>query len=243
MAFALNINDYERLAVVCKTVLGLQSTWRHKVTHHEFIVITNRHPVHDALDVIHQMDIVLRFCHTTNSRLVGYSLPRGAHFPLFHCFYESFPSGFLSDFMFRLRGEQSPPPTLTNTQKLVIIYGILAWIVAAHQKGIFFGWLNPKFVLLDDNFEPHVMNCGFLRQDAIYSDELKEATSSFLYEAPEDVKCACSDIYSFGMILFRLTNDPLLFPRKMDASKPLIQSLKAGWRPVFGHKTPSFLRT
>jgi serine/threonine protein kinase len=188
------------------------------------------------------MEFVYRFCHVACARFLGYSLPAGPTSPIIAFFFEYFPRGFLYDFICRPRTD---PPTneLSDTQRFIVIYGLAACITAAHQRGLFFGVVTPRHILMDENFEPHVFDCSFIRKDSIFSEELKDTIGNFLYEAPEETRDARSDIYSFGMILFRLTTDTVTFAGRFDPAKGGTAAIKSGRRPLVHKKVSPFLKS
>jgi hypothetical protein len=125
---------------------------------------------------------------------------------------------------------------------LIILIGLLTAIAAFHERGMFVGNIGPRLVLIDDNYEPHTVNCGFIEKDPSYANELKDSLTIVWYDAPEEVKDARSDIYSFGMIAFRMTTESIQFGQKYDADAGVMAALQQGLRPLFGKDTSPVLR-
>jgi serine/threonine protein kinase len=182
MSFSLNITQYEKVKIICESVHSLYTIWRHKVTNESFFVLISRSPFHNRPGLSQSMEWVSQLRHLSIARFLGYVAPRNVPSRQFHFFYKAFSRGSVHNLIYP---DPRYPFELSNTQRLIILYGLIAAIATVHGRGLFFGNLTPHIVLLDENYEPHTVNCGFIEIDP--TARLNSHPTS-LYDSPEENK-------------------------------------------------------
>jgi hypothetical protein len=126
-----------------------------------------------------------------------------------------FQNGFLWDAR-KLLHAGDPPAGFGPTQLSKLVFGIAFTMSKFHLRDGIHGLLCPKYILLDDRFEPLIL-CSFVTR-LQHEDRIWEARSLGYVEqffAPETIRsepqtCTKSgDVYSFANVLYRLFADPL----------------------------------
>lgn len=117
--------------------------------------------------------------------------PRSSH--SYRIVNEYYPNGSLETIMGKII-KNNLPEGWSPTKMSIIIYGIAVGLSFLHEKEIIHGNLKPSNVLLDDKFQPRLVDYGF-KHDKVNSQ----------YSPPESFSheeyTISSDIYSFGMLL------------------------------------------
>jgi serine/threonine protein kinase len=111
----------------------------------------------------------------------------------------------------------SAPPTWTETQKLIVLYGIASAMRVLHADRVFHRDLKPSNILLSDALEPKVMDFDLARHVAVGASlDQSGSRGTPLYWAPE-VHLDCqygfpADVYAFAMIAYVVLTGLSLFP-------------------------------
>ncbi|KAK8899122.1 hypothetical protein M9Y10_001423 [Tritrichomonas musculus] len=103
---------------------------------------------------------------------------------------------------------------LTETQKMIIIFGIASGMLYLHSNKIIFRNLNANNILLDENLYPKISGLSL----AITNDESKNffgIEGNFNYISPEIWQkgkySEASDVYAFGIIVYQILTGKLPF--------------------------------
>ena len=102
----------------------------------------------------------------------------------------------------------------TEKKLLDIAEPILHALLHLHQLGIYHGCLLPSCIMLDDSKVPKLINFGLWADFTIRS----ESDTNDLYLSPEQIRreatqnYQASDIWSLGIILYRMATGKLPFP-------------------------------
>src|SRR4051812_26343429 len=147
---------------------------------------------------------------------------------------EYLPGGTLEE---RL-GDAKPLP---DEESFAIAAGVAAGLAHAHARGVVHRDLKPSNVLFDDEGRPKLADFGIARMVAGEGTLTEAGTvlGTAAYISPEQAMgepaTTASDVYSFGIILYRMltgrlpfeSNDPMeLVMLNRDAAPPPITSLR-----------------
>ena len=102
---------------------------------------------------------------------------------------------------------------LSDTQKLIIIYGVASAMSYLHSHNIVHRGLDLKNIFLDDKFYPKISGFNICREISdIFVEKVSKIKGPLKYLAPEVFKnleySKKSDVFSFSLILYELiTNE------------------------------------
>ena len=133
--------------------------------------------------------------------------------------------------------KKSTAKSLTETQKLIIAYGIASGMAELHRMRYSHRDLKPLNVLIDENFEPKISDYGISKKIEIGETCYQTAKGTPVYMAPEmfddTVPLDFSiDVYAFSILLYELFLD---LPAA--TSKAQILKFINGERPLFPSNT------
>lgn len=110
------------------------------------------------------------------------------------------PKGSLGDII------SNPEIKLSNTQKMIIIYGIAKGMEYLHSKNVIHRDFKPDNVLLDEEFRPLITDFGHSKIIIDDSIEMTTGRGTVVTNAPEAIMESNYnnkiDVYSFGMTLY-----------------------------------------
>ena len=118
---------------------------------------------------------------------------------------------------------------LKNTGKTIIVFGVVAGMMALHKAGIAHRDLKPDNILLDDKLWPIITDFGASRKFTAEIPMASEA-GTLVYMAPEvmdndDGYDNSVDVYSFGMLLYELFTGTKPFDQRIPVI-PLVAQKK-----------------
>lgn len=127
--------------------------------------------------------------------------------------------------------------SLSAEQKFQILIGIASACLQLEKSGNCIKSLLPSFILLDENFKPHLINTSFplLKNNGYQTDSI------FISPKIEKEKCCESLAYSFGYIAYFLLAERQPF-YYVDLSTAL-RKMELGQVPMFPGSLPSSLFT
>lgn len=129
-----------------------------------------------------------------------------------------------------------------NTQKLIIIYGILYFLDSIHRNYKMHGRLMASNVLLDSNFNPYISDyylCQlntiglFTESNCKMIDYIISMPPEILTSDSTNTYCQKSDIYSFGIILLQILTQRINVYSDISDNSETIKTLKIiGVKPL-----------
>lgn len=139
------------------------------------------------------------------------------------------------DQIFSIKQRSFVSKYLTNTRKLIIIYGIASGMSCLHKNNIIHQNLKPTNVLMDDFLLPKITDITL----SAFNNSIHKSSIAFI--APEILNGSkytqSSDVYSFGQIMYQIVTNERPF-KKFNFSE-IIQRVKKGERPTFNVPVPN----
>ncbi|XP_052148534.1 protein STRUBBELIG-RECEPTOR FAMILY 7-like [Oryza glaberrima] len=161
--------------------------------------------------------------HPNLSELDGYCLEHGQYLLA----YEFYRNGSLHDFLHLSDGYSKP---LSWNSRVKIALGSARALEYMHETcspSIIHKNFKSSNILLDNELNPHVSDCGFA--ELIPNQELQESDENSGYRAPEVILSGQysqkSDVYSFGVVMLELLTGRKAF----DRSQPWPQQSLVRW--------------
>ncbi|KAK8857401.1 hypothetical protein M9Y10_015806 [Tritrichomonas musculus] len=190
-----------------------------KISHND---VTNDTPVSN-LSILHESNILSKITHPSIIKLIGFSPQDFEHNKKHVMVTEYNSNGSLKQQHF---GE------ISDTQKLIILFGIAAGMHYLQSNKIIFRNLNAENILLDDKFYPKI--CGFQLADKYKnSPYLASIEGKPIYIAPEIWEkgeySEASDVYAFSMIAYQLFTGQIPF-QKLNINE-IYENVKNNKRP------------
>jgi len=180
-------------------------------------------PDHPSDFFIKLVASVANLNHPNLSELNGYCSEHG------QCLlaYEFYKNGCLHDLLHLSDGNSR---SLSWNNRVKIALGSARALEYLHETcspSIIHKNFKSSNILLDDELNPHVSDCGFA--DLIPNQELQESDDSSGYRAPEAIMSGQysqkSDVYSFGVVMLELLTGRKAF----DSSQPRSQQSLVRW--------------
>lgn len=134
---------------------------------------------------------------------------------------------------------------LNPTIRCKIIYGIAAIMNYVHKKGFVHLCLSTSCIFLDDNFEPKISGFKYTNPHCNKYDEVLTPCSP-IFISPEIIECdenyigPPSDVYSYGMIVYRMFSKEFLGFERIRSEFLLRNKILAGVRPERPKNIPDF---
>ncbi|KAK8883615.1 hypothetical protein M9Y10_042709 [Tritrichomonas musculus] len=159
-----------------------------------------------------EINIISQLHHPSVLKFIGYSPIDFKHeyYPVIITEYSS--NGSLED-VIKSERKYMPPPTWSDTKKLINIYGIASAMSYLHAHNIIHRDLKPANILEDDNFFPKIADFGLSKISHHNIESMtSQSTVGFkgtpIYTAPEiwlyNEFSKSGDVYSFSIILYEL---------------------------------------
>lgn len=180
-------------------------------------------PDHPSDFFIKLVASVANLNHPNLSELNGYCSEHG------QCLlaYEFYKNGCLHDLLHLSDGNSR---SLSWNNRVKIALGSARALEYLHETcspSIIHKNFKSSNILLDDELNPHISDCGFA--DLIPNQELQESDDSSGYRAPEAIMSGQysqkSDVYSFGVVMLELLTGRKAF----DSSQPRSQQSLVRW--------------
>ncbi|KAK3151840.1 hypothetical protein QOZ80_3AG0251310 [Eleusine coracana subsp. coracana] len=180
-------------------------------------------PNHPSEFFIELVANVSKLNHPNLSELDGYCSEHG------QCLlaYKFYKNGSLHDFLHISDGYNKP---LSWNSRVKIALGSARALEYLHETclpSVIHKNFKSSNILLDDELNPHVSDCGFA--DLIPNQELQESDGNSGYRAPEVTMSGQysqkSDVYSFGIVMLELMTGRKAF----DSSQPRSQQSLVRW--------------
>ncbi|KAL6648019.1 hypothetical protein ACP70R_012243 [Stipagrostis hirtigluma subsp. patula] len=180
-------------------------------------------PNHSSDFFIELVANIAKLSHPNISELDGYCSEHG------QCLlaYEFYTNGSLHDFLHQPDGYQK---TLSWNSRVKIALGSARALEYLHETcspSIIHKNFKSSNILLDNELNPHISDCGFA--ELIPNQELEESDDNSGYRAPEVTMSGQysekSDVYSFGVVMLEL----LTGRKAYDSSQPRSQKSLVGW--------------
>ncbi|KAK8895369.1 hypothetical protein M9Y10_023832 [Tritrichomonas musculus] len=140
-----------------------------------------------------------------------------------------------------LQLERKGKSLLTDTNKLIIIYGIASAMSYLHSHNILHRDIKPEHILLDDKFHPKLTGFILSKQISEVSRPVLVGTPAYL--APEIIKkkmySKSSDVYAFSMVIYEILTNERPFQNFSDQYSifEIIESTE-NYRPSFKKSIP-----
>lgn len=162
-----------------------------------------------------------------------------------HLFFESTPKGMLENSITDQSFTQNNN-AFSETSKIIISYGIACAIEYLHSQKVVYEELKPTKIFLDSDFHPflslfHIKK--FTSQDP--SIECRVKVEDLTHVAPETFKeskiSMKSDVYSYGILLYRIFTGLNPFPNSFTVVD-LADDVVSGERPKIPSTVPENLK-
>lgn len=146
-----------------------------------------------------------------------------------------------------IKHPQNDQIKITNSMKMIILYGIAQGMKDIHNREIIHGNLKPSNILLDENYYPLIDDIG-PNKTRINQNELN--INDFLYSAPEIVASRGqinyslkSDVYSYGLIVYFILTGKNPYEEYPNINNRSFVSLVCGGeRPRLQDNIPSYFK-
>lgn len=201
--YLINLSDYEEEGTIGKG--GFASVLLYKNIHTGKLYAGKKPQTNDLKKFLREVQI-LRTDHPAILELKGFHLSE----PLL-ILTDYLENGSLFDRIQKsLRGKS---PTLTPTQRQIILYGIVKGMEYLHSSNIIHRDLKTENILLDENLYPKISDFNLSKfKSCIYDQNQSRACGTEKYLAPE-VKTGSynnyADVYSFGYVLYDVITNSL----------------------------------
>ena len=119
---------------------------------------------------------------------------------------------------------------IDDTSKMIIIYGLLQGLREIHSRGLVYGDLNPRTILLDDNFHPYIDLVNLY-------DENNNQDFTLFYDKSINQKDPKADVFSFGALIYFLLEDD-----KKEIESKFPKRVLSGKVPIFGDNFPEIFK-
>lgn len=232
-------SDYEKIRDIPSYGFSDCEVAEHKETKHQVFLKRSKFLINASHDencdvdpfFYKQLYETSQLMHPAINPIEGYCLPDSEKRPIIISSYAA--NGFLDD-----RNIVNMNPT----KKAFVALGVASALKFLHNKRIFDLNLKPSNILLDKNFFPRITDFNFTRWNNNPLNPCQNV-GSILYLSPEHISGSApispkSDVYAFGLILYRL----FVVKSPFDQSKdPISEAMKfeSGYRPEIPHDAVS----
>lgn len=193
----INLSEYEKgdlLGYGCNAKIYIAR----KKTDREYAVKIFKKEPNSLKKFFRELDICSRISHLSLKNLHGYSLSGFDKNDGPMLFTKYYCNNSL-DTLLELERKRKVSDIWTDTQKMIIVYGVARGMKYLHSLNILYKNLKPSSILLDEYFHPHI---SYFDQP----DDHKSVELNYHYTAPEILKgehfTQNSDVYSFGALVY-----------------------------------------
>lgn len=185
-----------------------------------------------------EVNIISQLDHPSILKFIGYSPVDFVNQPKPLIITEYASNKSLEDV---LQLERKGKSLLTDTNKLIIIYGIASAMSYLHSHNILHRDIKPEHILLDDKFHPKLTGFILSKQISDVSRPVLVGTPAYL--APEIIKnkmySKSSDVYAFSMVIYEILTNERPFQNFSDQYSifEIIESTE-NYRPSFKKSIP-----
>lgn len=141
---------------------------------------------------------------------------------------------------------KSKKSLLDPTRILILIYGVSSALEYLHENGIVHGDLSPTTIFLNQSYEP-LLSCYGINSINPQRRRLTKSSPQTISMAPELYERLSvpftmeTDIFAFGMFVFRVLSKSIIFQK--DASTvSFSDNIISGLRPIIPKWLPPFLK-
>jgi serine/threonine protein kinase len=185
-------------------------------------------------NVVRMLSAMPKVNHPCCVSLISWSLPPSGEFTFVTEFYPTDLSRVLA-----LERIGNAPEGFGPTQKSCIAFGIAFGMAYLHSLNILHRDLNPRKILLDDNFFPRISGFG-LTKELTFENALRMTMNigTPVYMAPELSEAWSSedifgaiDVFAFGMILCEMVTGESPFLNRYKTGIAVAWAIQEGVRP------------
>ena len=239
----INLNNYIKLAEIHYGSFYIISEIQEKNTGNKYIAKISYKKIFkfSQSEIIYfsqEVDRLSQITHPSILKFIGYSPVDFVNQPKPLIITEYASNKSLEDV---LQLERKGKSLLTDTNKLIIIYGIASAMSYLHSHNILHRDIKPEHILLDDKFHPKLTGFILSKQISDVSRPVLVGTPAYL--APEIIKkkmySKSSDVYAFSMVIYEILTNERPFQNFSDLYSifEIIESTE-NYRPSFKKSIP-----
>ena len=191
----------------------------------------------NELQINREIKISSQIKHPSIIKFIGYSNTDFAGYDIPVIITEYMKNGSLSEII----QKDTKNKYLTDTKKLIILYGIASAMNFLHSHSIVHRDLKPGNILMDENFYPKLTDFGLSKSIDQMQISAKIFKGTILYSSPEFIINGDftykSDVFSFGIMAFEIMTGKVPFSN-IKSDFDLMNRIIDGERPEFTFAIP-----